>query len=67
MTVVSTNKGMHKIAEGCDNCCTYCVIPSLGFYKAGAWDIVCEHSLAKDKRSYSGGSGCNGVWQGSLW
>ncbi len=29
--VVSTGKGYAyvKIAEGCDNCCTYCVIPSL--------------------------------------
>ena len=29
--VISTGKGYAylKIAEGCDNCCTYCVIPSL--------------------------------------
>lgn len=29
--IVSTGKGYAylKIAEGCDNCCTYCVIPSL--------------------------------------
>jgi len=29
--VVSTGKGFAylKIAEGCDNCCTYCIIPSL--------------------------------------
>lgn len=35
--VVSTGKGYAyiKIAEGCDNCCTYCIIPSLrGHYRS---------------------------------
>ncbi|MCX7921812.1 MAG: 30S ribosomal protein S12 methylthiotransferase RimO [Clostridia bacterium] len=35
--IVSTNKGYAylKISEGCDNCCTYCIIPSLrGRYRS---------------------------------
>ncbi|NLP14604.1 MAG: 30S ribosomal protein S12 methylthiotransferase RimO [Clostridium sp.] len=51
--LLSTNKGYAylKIAEGCDNCCTYCVIPSLrGSYRSRSMeDIVCEaQSLAKN-------------------
>ena len=44
--VLSTGKGFAylKIAEGCDNCCTYCVIPSLrgGYRSRRLEDIVAE-------------------------
>ena len=44
--VISSNKGYAylKIAEGCDNCCTYCVIPSLrGPYTSRKMeDIIAE-------------------------
>jgi len=44
--VVSTGKGYAyvKIAEGCDNCCTYCVIPSLrgAFRSRQLGSILCE-------------------------
>lgn len=50
--VISSNKGYGylKIAEGCDNCCTYCIIPSLrGPYTSRPMeDIVAEaEQLAK--------------------
>jgi ribosomal protein S12 methylthiotransferase len=41
--VISTGKGYAylKIAEGCDNCCTYCVIPSLrGRYRSREMDAI---------------------------
>lgn len=44
--IVTTQKGYAylKIAEGCDNCCTYCIIPSLrGHYRSRKLeDIVRE-------------------------
>ncbi|RCX20018.1 SSU ribosomal protein S12P methylthiotransferase [Anaerobacterium chartisolvens] len=47
--VVSTNKGYAyiKIAEGCDNCCTYCIIPSLrGAYRSRRLeDIIKEAEI----------------------
>ena len=51
--VVSTQNGYAylKIAEGCDNCCTYCIIPSLrGRYRSRKMeDILSEaESLSKN-------------------
>jgi len=51
--LISTNKGYAylKIAEGCDNCCTYCIIPSIrGPYRSRSMeDIVSEaQSLAQN-------------------
>jgi len=45
--VVSTGKGYAylKIAEGCDNCCTYCIIPSLrGPYRSRRMESVIEEA-----------------------
>lgn len=41
--IVSTGKGFAylKIAEGCDNCCTYCIIPKLkGRYRSRKMDNI---------------------------
>lgn len=51
--IISTNKGYSylKIAEGCDNCCTYCIIPSLrGKYRSRKMEaIIAEaQNLAKN-------------------
>jgi ribosomal protein S12 methylthiotransferase len=50
--VISTDSGFAylKIAEGCDNCCTYCVIPSLrgGFRSRKVEDIVKEAVFLAD-------------------
>ncbi|NLL06189.1 MAG: 30S ribosomal protein S12 methylthiotransferase RimO [Clostridiaceae bacterium] len=46
--VISTNKGYAylKIAEGCDNCCTYCVIPSLrGAYTSRQMEDVIKEAM----------------------
>lgn len=46
--VVSTGKGYAylKIAEGCDNCCTYCIIPSLrGAFRSRSLESI--HQEAK--------------------
>ncbi len=50
--VISSHKGYAylKIAEGCDNCCTYCVIPSLrGSYTSRPMEDIIEEAtqLAK--------------------
>ena len=50
--VISSNKGYAylKIAEGCDNCCTYCIIPSLrGPYTSRQMEDIIEEAgqLAK--------------------
>ncbi|MCQ2362130.1 MAG: 30S ribosomal protein S12 methylthiotransferase RimO [Acidaminococcaceae bacterium] len=40
-----------KIAEGCNNCCSYCVIPKIrGAYKSKPFDVIIEEakSLAKN-------------------
>lgn len=40
-----------KIAEGCDNCCTYCVIPSIrGRYRSRAMEEIVKEAeqMAKD-------------------
>jgi ribosomal protein S12 methylthiotransferase len=45
--VVSTNKGYAylKVAEGCDNCCTYCIIPSLrGRYRSRRIEDIVEEA-----------------------
>lgn len=45
--VVSTSKGYAylKIAEGCDNCCTYCIIPSLrGKYRSRKIEEIIEEA-----------------------
>lgn len=45
--VVTTNKGYAylKIAEGCDNCCTYCIIPSLrGRYRSRKIDDIIDEA-----------------------
>ena len=45
--VISTGKGYAylKIAEGCDNCCTYCIIPSLrGPYRSRKMESVVEEA-----------------------
>jgi len=45
--LVSTNKGYAylKIAEGCDNCCTYCIIPSLrGKYRSRKFEDVVKEA-----------------------
>jgi ribosomal protein S12 methylthiotransferase len=45
--MVSTNKGYAylKIAEGCDNCCTYCIIPSLrGKYRSRKIEDLLEEA-----------------------
>lgn len=45
--LVSTNKGYAylKIAEGCDNCCTYCIIPSLrGKYRSRRMEDLVEEA-----------------------
>lgn len=42
-----------KIAEGCDKCCTYCIIPKLrGHYRS----VPMEHLLAEAKRLASEGT-----------
>ncbi|KNY26043.1 30S ribosomal protein S12 methylthiotransferase RimO [Pseudobacteroides cellulosolvens] len=51
--VVSTKNGFAylKIAEGCDNCCTYCIIPSLRgrFRSRNMEDVLLEaESLSKN-------------------
>ncbi len=51
--LLSSKKGYGylKIAEGCDNCCTYCVIPSLrGSYKSRPMEDVIKDAryLAKE-------------------
>lgn len=46
--IVSTGKGYAylKIAEGCDNCCTYCVIPSLrGRFRSRSMDEVLKEAV----------------------
>ena len=51
--ILSTGTGYAylKIAEGCDNCCTYCVIPSLrgSFRSRKLEDIVAEASKLAQK------------------
>lgn len=45
--VISTGKGYAyiKIAEGCDNCCTYCVIPSLrGPFRSREMDSIIDEA-----------------------
>lgn len=45
--VISTGKGYAyiKIAEGCDNCCTYCVIPSLrGPFRSRDMDSIIDEA-----------------------
>ena len=45
--LISTNKGYAylKIAEGCDNCCTYCIIPSLrGRYRSRKLEDIVEEA-----------------------
>ncbi|MGE5614221.1 MAG: 30S ribosomal protein S12 methylthiotransferase RimO [Bacillota bacterium] len=45
--IISTGKGYAylKIAEGCDNCCTYCVIPSLrGRYRSREMGAVLKEA-----------------------
>ena len=45
--VLSTGKGYEylKIAEGCDNCCTYCIIPSLrGRYRSRKMDELVKEA-----------------------
>lgn len=45
--VISTGKGYAylKIAEGCDNCCTYCIIPSLrGPYRSRKMESILEEA-----------------------
>jgi len=47
--VVSTGKGYAylKIAEGCDNCCTYCVIPSLrGKYRSRREEDIVREAVS---------------------
>ena len=47
--ILSTQKGYAylKIAEGCDNCCTYCVIPSLrGRYRSRSMDELIREAEA---------------------
>ncbi|MCX8131925.1 MAG: 30S ribosomal protein S12 methylthiotransferase RimO [Clostridia bacterium] len=51
--IVTTKKGYAylKVAEGCDNCCTYCIIPSLrGRYRSRTIeDIVREAVVLAEK------------------
>ncbi|MFZ5986889.1 MAG: 30S ribosomal protein S12 methylthiotransferase RimO [Bacillota bacterium] len=51
--LISTKSGYVylKIAEGCDNCCTYCIIPSLrGPYRSRSIeDIICEAQLLAER------------------
>jgi len=51
--IISTGKGYAylKIAEGCDNCCTYCIIPSLrGRYRSRKLENIVKEAetLAKN-------------------
>ncbi len=51
--VISSNKGYAylKIAEGCDNCCTYCVIPSLrGPYTSRQMEDIIEEAIQLAKQ-----------------
>lgn len=46
--LVSTNKGFSylKIGEGCDNCCTYCIIPSLrGKYRSRKIESIVDEAV----------------------
>jgi len=48
---VSSGYAYLKIAEGCDNCCTYCVIPSLrGRYRSRRMESVNDEAKALAKR-----------------
>ena len=40
-----------KITEGCDNCCTYCLIPSIrgGLRSRSIEDLVCEAQILESK------------------
>ncbi|MCX7711054.1 MAG: 30S ribosomal protein S12 methylthiotransferase RimO [Clostridia bacterium] len=45
--VISTRKGSAylKVAEGCDNCCTYCIIPSLrGKYRSRKMESILKEA-----------------------
>ena len=60
-----------KIAEGCDNCCTYCVIPAIrGSLKSRALeDIVSEAkgvSRSRCERSDAHCAGYHAVWRRPL-
>ena len=63
------NKGYAylKIAEGCDNCCTYCIIPSLrGAYRSRKIEDIFNEAVSFEKQGVKGinscCSGCYKVW-----
>ena len=50
--LITSNKGYAylKIAEGCDNCCTYCIIPSLrGTYRSRKMEDITKEAVALSK------------------
>jgi ribosomal protein S12 methylthiotransferase len=51
--IITNNKGFAylKIAEGCDNCCTYCIIPSLrGAYRSREIEDLYNEALDISKQ-----------------
>ncbi len=53
--IITTGKGFAylKIAEGCDNCCTYCIIPSLrGQYRSRNMESIIKEAKVLSNGGY---------------